>query len=108
MSRRQKMAAARRAQFWSGRITACTRPDDRASVAWDWLRSTIADLPANEWASAWKTVADRIDALRAMFTEGEVHSSQLAPDPRTAGLNGQPRAGAHEAILTGGHAPSQP
>lgn len=57
---------ARAGQFWGDRTAQARKqgPAAMATVSWDRLRTTVANLPDDHSAPAWKRVHDALESLR--------------------------------------------
>lgn len=72
MSKRQKAREVRRDAFYGAKYAAAKTSAARAAVRWDALRSTIADMPADQAAKAWRQVEESLEGLARRVAQSHV------------------------------------
>ncbi len=67
MSKRAAHRAMRTRVFWAAKLAAANTPAEQAAVAWDRVRSLVADLPAAERDRAWTQIRHHLEQLGPTF-----------------------------------------
>lgn len=92
MSARQDARAERRYELWAPRFTAA-KGQERAEVAWQYLKARINDKPKREQAKAWEDLAGELIRLAERVTQSDIRTVKFTP-PANLSRPHAPRRGA--------------